>query len=232
LNRYSTSDRPRAGSGSFQPRDGYSSVPWTGGRIGAATQRAAERLPRTKLFWYVAMAALVAAPLLVAGAFEQLPWQVDSWSRTAPGPGPPGAPPPGSDSSGEAIAPSGTPAGEETLANTATSPIAQVSVSTPAASPMLPTLTTTATITATATAVPSTLTPTPTEEADETGMIVTAPLNVRDAPGLDAAVREVLQSGTQVIVTGGPLEEDGHDWYQVSGDGVTGWAAGDFLEPV
>ena len=94
--------------------------------------------------------------------------------------------------------------------------------------------------TVTETAEPATATPSPSPTATSTPtadgppateMTVTAPLNVRSVPGLDGDILTVLPAGTQLTVTDGPREMDGYDWYEVSAGEITGWAAGDFLEP-
>jgi uncharacterized protein YgiM (DUF1202 family) len=65
----------------------------------------------------------------------------------------------------------------------------------------------------------------------ETVMINGDELNLRDEPGLGGAVIMQLALGTEVTITGGPIEVDGFFWYQIGLDGTNpdGWVAGDFL---
>jgi uncharacterized protein YgiM (DUF1202 family) len=55
-------------------------------------------------------------------------------------------------------------------------------------------------------------------------------LNLREAPGLDADVIEVLADGTALTVLDGPQGADAIPWYQVStADETTGWVSGEFI---
>lgn len=59
-------------------------------------------------------------------------------------------------------------------------------------------------------------------------------VRLRAGPGLNFATVLILAEGTRVRVLDGPREADDFSWWQVEtveGD-TTGWAAGDFLEPV
>ena len=67
---------------------------------------------------------------------------------------------------------------------------------------------------------------TPSPEPTVTGeMYVTAALNVRSGPSLDAEVLTVLARGTKVGVTG---ETDG-SWVQIIYDDTVSWVSGDYL---
>jgi hypothetical protein len=50
-------------------------------------------------------------------------------------------------------------------------------------------------------------------------------LTIREAAGLDAAPLARVLPGTQFIVRGGPVRQDGYLWWQVEGEQVKGWAA-------
>ena len=52
-------------------------------------------------------------------------------------------------------------------------------------------------------------------------------LNVRDAPGLAAAVIATLNQGMEVGIVEGPSARDGYDWFRVTASepAVSGWAA-------
>jgi uncharacterized protein YgiM (DUF1202 family) len=54
-------------------------------------------------------------------------------------------------------------------------------------------------------------------------------LNLREEPGLDAAVLDKLSDGSRVVVLDGPVSQDEYDWYELDTDLGTGWAAGTFL---
>ncbi|HZT07621.1 MAG TPA: 3D domain-containing protein [Chloroflexota bacterium] len=58
-------------------------------------------------------------------------------------------------------------------------------------------------------------------------------LQVRQGPGLDYPTLGVLPEGAYVHVVSGPrFDQDGRDWYQVTGftqAGTLGWSAGDYL---
>ena len=55
-------------------------------------------------------------------------------------------------------------------------------------------------------------------------------LNLRAGADLSSSVIAVLPGGFALTVTAGPTAADGHDWYGVrTGDGRTGWAAGEYL---
>lgn len=62
-----------------------------------------------------------------------------------------------------------------------------------------------------------------------TGMVVPGLPNVlRDAPGLNASGSRVignLQEGAIFTVLNGPVCRDGHQWWQVTAGGMTGWTA-------
>lgn len=55
-------------------------------------------------------------------------------------------------------------------------------------------------------------------------------LNLRSAPGTEAAVIGILTAGTPLTVAGGPEPASGYAWYRVeTGDGMTGWVIGEAL---
>jgi cell wall-associated NlpC family hydrolase len=58
-------------------------------------------------------------------------------------------------------------------------------------------------------------------------------LNLRTAPGVEAAILTALPEGAHVTVIGGPVSDDAGDpWYQVAAGGSSGWAFGAFLVSV
>jgi hypothetical protein len=60
-----------------------------------------------------------------------------------------------------------------------------------------------------------------------------ARLNIREFPGTDATVIARVESGTRLVVVGGPRQADDHTWWQVRlPDGTVGWAAEQWLKPV
>lgn len=48
-------------------------------------------------------------------------------------------------------------------------------------------------------------------------------LNLRDAPSKDGTVLALLESGTQAIITDGPVDADGYRWWQIRVGNRTGW---------
>ncbi len=60
--------------------------------------------------------------------------------------------------------------------------------------------------------------------------VIDPPLRFRDGPGVGAGIIEELSLGTELCVTGGPEQADGHSWYQVTrpDNGTRGWVAGSF----
>ncbi len=59
-------------------------------------------------------------------------------------------------------------------------------------------------------------------------------LTVREGPGYDYPVLDILPEGTEVDVDAGPRWRGYTPWYQVSGydpDGRQGWSAGNYLQP-
>lgn len=52
-------------------------------------------------------------------------------------------------------------------------------------------------------------------------------LNVRVGPSLNQSAVDCLSDGTRIKLAAGPVEADGHQWWQV--DGRTGWVAADYL---
>ncbi|CAN5822112.1 hypothetical protein BH20CHL4_BH20CHL4_09420 [soil metagenome] len=59
--------------------------------------------------------------------------------------------------------------------------------------------------------------------------VVDPPINLRVAPGIEAAAIEALESGDVLIVLGGPEAVDGYTWLHVEFNGLEGYAAGEFL---
>ncbi len=59
-------------------------------------------------------------------------------------------------------------------------------------------------------------------------------LNMRDQPTTSGALLRKLPEGNVYEVIGGPREADGYVWWQLKdpADGVTGWGAQKFLQPV
>ena len=58
-------------------------------------------------------------------------------------------------------------------------------------------------------------------------------LNVRQAPGTDAAIVTRVEPGTQLEVLDGPRAASGYTWWRVkSPDGTMGWTAENWLKPV
>ena len=51
------------------------------------------------------------------------------------------------------------------------------------------------------------------------------PLTVRDAAGKTAAAIAKVLTGTLFTVRGGPVKEDGLNWWELEGEAVKGWAA-------
>jgi uncharacterized protein YgiM (DUF1202 family) len=60
-------------------------------------------------------------------------------------------------------------------------------------------------------------------------IITTDGINLRDSASASGAIVEVVNEGTEGTILGGPTSADGYNWYQVDFDGVTGYAAGEFL---
>src|SRR3972149_2069114 len=56
-------------------------------------------------------------------------------------------------------------------------------------------------------------------------------LNLRQRPGLDALIVARLPDSTVRTVVGGPVFQDGYEWWELQGDAGSGWAAGAFLRP-
>ena len=56
-----------------------------------------------------------------------------------------------------------------------------------------------------------------------------ARLTVRKAPGQSSSVVTRVNAGTTLDIVGGPRNADGFRWWQVRGNGVTGWAAENWL---
>lgn len=55
-------------------------------------------------------------------------------------------------------------------------------------------------------------------------------LSLREGPGRDYAVLTTFPAGTELVVLDGPAAgADGMGWYQVRGDGLTGWCSADWL---
>jgi hypothetical protein len=54
-------------------------------------------------------------------------------------------------------------------------------------------------------------------------------LNVRSDHSSRAAILGVLPNGARVAVLAGPIDADGHTWWQIAANGQQGWCAGEFL---
>jgi uncharacterized protein YgiM (DUF1202 family) len=64
----------------------------------------------------------------------------------------------------------------------------------------------------------------------DTVQVIDGSLRLRAEPGLDADILDVMPEGTELEVTDGPEQADGHTWFQVESDTFgPGWAAGEFL---
>jgi hypothetical protein len=60
-----------------------------------------------------------------------------------------------------------------------------------------------------------------------------AKLKVRVGAGLNQETLLFVEDGTILALLDGPQASDGYNWWQVqTPDGLTGWVAGDWLEPV
>lgn len=57
-------------------------------------------------------------------------------------------------------------------------------------------------------------------------------LQLREGPGFAFATLYLLPEGTLVKVIGGPVEGDGYRWWQISYQGLEGWSAGPWLQPL
>lgn len=64
---------------------------------------------------------------------------------------------------------------------------------------------------------------------DETAIVNTDFLNLRETAGLDGAVIAVLEGGAVGTLLDGPVEVDGLVWYQFETDFGTGWVVGEYL---
>ena len=62
-------------------------------------------------------------------------------------------------------------------------------------------------------------------------VVIESDVNMRDAPGVNGAIVEVLALDTVLVVTGGPEDGDGYIWYQVESpeSGRSGFVAANFL---
>ncbi len=65
--------------------------------------------------------------------------------------------------------------------------------------------------------------------AGQTVITNSADVNLRSDATVDADVLTTLNDGTWATVVDGPVSADDYTWYQIDVDGLTGWAAGDFL---
>jgi hypothetical protein len=52
-------------------------------------------------------------------------------------------------------------------------------------------------------------------------------LNVREGPALNQAAVDCIADGTAIVVASGPVDADGHQWWQV--EGRAGWVVADYL---
>lgn len=161
---------------------------------------------------------LVAAPLLLAAAFGQLPWQVDSTTGSTALAGSSAAP------TASTVASAASPAASTPAVVTVV--IAPTENAAPASPPVASPANA-----ASSTAIASVPATAKVGGALAVGSAVetTAGINERAAPGLAAAVQRVLPLGTRLTITEGPVTADGHAWYRVKAAAGAGWVAGDFL---
>jgi hypothetical protein len=54
-------------------------------------------------------------------------------------------------------------------------------------------------------------------------------LNIRRDHSSRAAILGALPNGARVTVLDGPVDADGHRWWQIAANGQQGWCAGEFL---
>ncbi|MDE3075160.1 MAG: SH3 domain-containing protein [Chloroflexota bacterium] len=54
-------------------------------------------------------------------------------------------------------------------------------------------------------------------------------LSIRKLPGLDAERIATVPDGYQAAIVGGPVSQDGAQWFKLQGADVTGWASGTYL---
>jgi len=57
-------------------------------------------------------------------------------------------------------------------------------------------------------------------------------LHLREGPGFASATVYLLPEGTLVKVLGGPVEADGYRWWQLTYEGLEGWSAEAWLQPL
>ncbi len=57
-------------------------------------------------------------------------------------------------------------------------------------------------------------------------------LQLREGPGFAFATLYLLPEGTLAKVIGGPVEADGYRWWQLTYEGLEGWSAGGWLQPL
>jgi len=57
-------------------------------------------------------------------------------------------------------------------------------------------------------------------------------LQLREGPGFAFATIYLLPESTLVKVIGGPIEADGYRWWQLTYEGLEGWSAGAWLQPL
>ncbi len=66
--------------------------------------------------------------------------------------------------------------------------------------------------------------------AGDSAVVIDGRLNLRDDATVVGGLVTVLEDGTAVTVIDGPVAADGYTWYGVeTGDGSTGWVAGEYL---
>lgn len=102
---------------------------------------------------------------------------------------------------------------------------------------LVPTATPVPTAVPTATTVPTpTTTPVPVLAPGGKAVVKgtqAAKLKVRVGAGLNQDTLLFVEDGTVLTLLDGPQASDGYNWWQVqTPDGVTGWVAGDWLEPI
>jgi uncharacterized protein YraI len=57
-------------------------------------------------------------------------------------------------------------------------------------------------------------------------------LQLRAGPGFAFTTVYLLPEGTLAKVIGGPVEADGYYWWQLTYEGLEGWSAGAWLQPL
>jgi N-acetylmuramoyl-L-alanine amidase len=64
---------------------------------------------------------------------------------------------------------------------------------------------------------------------DDAVRVIDGPLNLRASSGLGGTIVDALETDQVLLVTGGPVRQDGYTWYEVRTSGAIGWVAGEYL---